>query len=203
MNLSMRELFYIAILVGVLLLFQRMKRFFLLFSLLVLPGTFCHELCHLCAGGLLKGRPRNFTVLPRQEGNGYVMGSVTFANVRWYNAFFLGMAPLLLLVLAYALLVWRLKGHPTLNWGEGLSLYFIANLIYASLPSWQDLRIAARSPIGWILLAALAAYGWHRFHSPKATVSLDQLEEPGLPGAHPPFGNPGADVCLGQAHEIS
>jgi hypothetical protein len=171
MSLSPRELSYLASLVGVLLIFHRLKRFFLLFSLLLLPGTFCHELCHFCVGGLLNGRPKHFTIKPQKEGAGYVMGSVAFAHVRWYNAFFLGIAPLLLLPLAYALLAWRLKGHPAFGWGEGLALYLIANLIYASLPSWQDLRVAARSPIGWLLLAGLAAYGWHRVQAPPRTMS--------------------------------
>ena len=199
MDLSLLELTYLAILVGLLLVFQRLKGSFLPFALLVLPGTFCHELCHLCVGAPLRGRPKNFTILPKRAGQGYVMGSVTFANVRWYNAFFLGMAPLLLLPAAYGLLVWRLRGHPTLNWSEGLALYLIANLIYAALPSWQDCKIAARSPIGWLLLAAAAAFGYYRWHSPNP---LEQFKVPRLPGLHAALGNPGADIRLGQAHEI-
>lgn len=199
MDLSLRGLVYLAILVGTLLVFQRLKRSFLLFSLVVLPGTFCHELCHLCVGTPLRGRPQRFTVLPKREGQGYVMGSVAFTNVRWYNAFFLGMAPLLLLPLAYGLLVWRLQGHPTLNGREAFILYLIANLIYASLPSWQDCRIAARSPVGWLLLAATAAFGWHRTHSPKP---LGQLKVSRLSGLQASLGDPGADIRLGQAHQV-
>lgn len=200
--MDLRTLIYLALLVGTLLLFQRLRRLFLLFSFAVLPGTFCHELCHLCVGGLLNGQPAAFTILPKREGHGYVMGSVAFAHVRWYNAFFLGMAPLLLLPAAYGLLAWRLRGHPAVNWGEGLWLYLIANLVYASLPSWQDLRIAARSPIGWLLLAAAATYGWFRFRTANPPVSLYQLQESRLPGLHPPFGDPSAHLGLGQAHQV-
>ncbi len=199
MDLSFRGLVYLAMLVGMLLVFQRLKGSFLLFSLLVLPGTFCHELCHLCVGTPLRGRPTRFRVLPKREGHGYVLGSVAFANVRWYNAFFLGMAPLLLLPLAYGLLAWRLNGDPVITWREGLILYLIANLIYAALPSWQDCRIAARSPVGWLLLAAAAAFGWHRAHAPKP---LEQVEKSRLSGLHTALWNPGADICLGQAHQI-
>jgi hypothetical protein len=201
-----RALIYLAALVCLLLLFRRLKRLFLPFSLAVLPGTFCHELCHLCMGGLLNGKPSHFTVLPKREGRGYALGSVAFANVRWYNAFFLGMAPFLLLPAAYVLLEWRLHGPVSISWGEGLWLYFIANLVYASLPSWQDLRIAARSPIGWLLLALAAAYGWFRFRaapSPaKPTAMLQQFQEAGLPGLHAPFRDPGTGFRLGQAHQI-
>lgn len=208
MNPSLRELIYLAILVGILLLFQRLKRLFLLFSLAVLPGTFCHELCHLCVGGLLNGKPVNFTLLPKRERHAYVMGSVTFAQIRWYNAFFLGMAPLLLLPVAYGILAWRMKAHPSISWNEGLWLYLIANLVYASLPSWQDLRIAARSPIGWLLLVVAATYGWlqfHAVHSPVKPVSrfdLHQLQKTRLPSGQAPFRNPGTDIRLSQAHEI-
>jgi hypothetical protein len=204
MALSPRVLIYLAILVGILMLFQRLKRLFLLFSLAVLPGTFCHELCHLCVGGLLGGQPAAFTILPRWEGHAYVMGSVAFARVRWYNAFFLGLAPLLLLPAAYGLLAWRLKGHPGFSWGEGLWLYLIANLVYAALPSWQDFRIAARSPIGWLLLAAAALYGWFRVAEPttQPKARLDQLQEPRLSCPHAPLRNPGTDLRLSQAHQI-
>lgn len=199
MDLSFRGLAYLAMLVGMLLVFQRLKGSFLLFSLLVLPGTFCHELCHLCVGTLLKARPTRFTLLPKREGHGYVMGSVAFASVRWYNAFFLGMAPLLLLPLAYGLLTWRLDGHAAITWREGLILYLIANLLYAALPSWQDCRIAARSPVGWLLLAAAGAFGWHRAH---ASRPLDKVEKLRLSGFHTALGNPGAGIRLGQAHQI-
>ena len=199
MDYSPRELIYLALLVGTLLLFQRLKRLFLLFALAVLPGTFCHELCHLCVGWLLGGKPANFTLLPKREGHAYVLGSVAFAQIRWYNAFFLGMAPLLMLPLAYALLTWRLKNHPVLNWGEGFAFYLIANLIYASLPSWQDFRIAARSPVGWLLLVAAVVFAWYHFQSPR---QLGQFEVPGLSRLHAALGDPGADIRLGQAHEI-
>jgi len=199
-----RELLYLAILVGMLLVFQRLKRLFLVFSLAVLPGTLCHELCHLCVGGLLGGQPTNVTVLPKREGRTWVMGAVTFAHVRWYNAFFLGLAPLLLLPLAYGLLAWRLKAQAAMTWGEALWLYLIANLIYAALPSWQDLKVAARSPVGWLLLAAAAAYGWYRFRMEPgpAAACLEKVQVARRSGFHAPFGHPGTGLRLGQAHEV-
>ena len=141
------------------------RRMFWVFSLLVLPGTFAHEALHYLSGLLLNGGPVSFNLLPRREGKGWAMGSVTFNHLRWYNCFFIGMAPLLLLPAAYGLARWRLGGQPVFGWREGLMIYVIANLAYAALPSWQDLRISARSPIGWLLLAAGLAWGWHWYQA--------------------------------------
>ncbi len=142
------------------------RRSFWLFSLLVLPGTLCHELCHWMVGKLLNGRPVHFTVFPKRVGRSFVQGSVAFSNLRWYNAFFIGLAPLLLLVAAYGLFVWRLGGHPVFGWKEAGVVFFLANLLFGAMPSWQDLRVAARSPVGWFLLAGALGFGWMRFVKP-------------------------------------
>ena len=143
------------------------KRSFWLFSLLVLPGTLCHELCHWMVGKLLNGCPVRFTVFPKRAEQGLVLGAVAFSNLRWYNAFFIGVAPLLLLAAAYGLFLWRLGGHPVLGWQEAGAVFFLANLLFGAVPSWQDLRVAARSPIGWLLLAGALVYGWMRFIKPR------------------------------------
>jgi hypothetical protein len=148
------------------------RRSFWLFSLLVLPGTLCHELCHWMVGKLLNGRPVHFTVLPRRAEQGLVLGAVAFSNLRWYNAFFIGFAPLLLLAAASGLFLWRLGGHPVLGWQEAGAMFVLANLLFGAIPSWQDLRIAARSPIGWLLLAGALVYGWMRFMKPRPVHSL-------------------------------
>ncbi|WP_243286716.1 hypothetical protein [Geothrix terrae] len=134
----------------------------------MLPGTFCHELCHWLAGHLLNGRPLRFTVVPRREGRGWVLGAVALSNLRWYNAFFIGLAPLVLLPAACGLFLWRINGHPGLGWSEAAVVFLLANLVFGALPSGQDLRIAARSPIGWLLLAGALAWGWTRIVSTPA-----------------------------------
>jgi hypothetical protein len=153
---------YLAGLAVMLWLLNQARRSFWLFSLMALPGTVCHELCHWIMGILLNGRPVHFTVVPRREGRGFVLGSVAFANLRWYNAFFIGLAPLLLLPAAYGLFRWRLGSQPVFGWPEAGIVFVLANLAFGAIPSWQDLRIAARSPIGWLLLAAGLAWGWMR-----------------------------------------
>ena len=134
-----------------------------LVALLALPGTLAHEACHWLLGRLLNGRPVRFTVWPRREGRGLVLGAVAFANLRWYNAFFVGLAPLALLPAAWVLFRWRLSAGPALRASEAAAAFLIANLLFAALPSRQDLRIAARSPVGWALLAAGLAWAWFRF----------------------------------------
>jgi hypothetical protein len=163
---------YLAATAAMLWVLNRARRSFWLFSLLALPGTLCHELCHWLVGTLLNGRPVHFTVIPRREGRGFVLGSVALANLRWYNAFFIGLAPLLLLGVAYGLFLWRLGGPPVLGWAEAGMVFLLANLVFGALPSGPDLRMAARSPIGWLLLVGACWWGWLRFHQPniKATT---------------------------------
>ncbi|WLT31002.1 hypothetical protein [Geothrix sp. PMB-07] len=147
-------------------LLNRARRSFWLCALLALPGTLCHEACHWLVGKLLNGDPARFTVLPRREGHGFVLGSVALRNLRWYNAFFVGMAPLLLVPLAALLLLWRLRSQPVFGWAELGFVFLAANLLFAALPSWADVRIAARSPVGWVLLGGALAWGWMRVASP-------------------------------------
>lgn len=160
------QLAFLAGFAAMLWLLNQARRSFWLFSLLVLPGTFCHELCHWALGHLLGGRPLSFTILPKREGRGWVLGSVALGNLRWHNAFFIGLAPLLLLPLAYGLLLWRLGGNPRFGWPEVGMIFLLANLVFGAIPSKQDLKIAARSPIGWLLLAAALAWGWWRLTRP-------------------------------------
>ncbi len=159
-------LVYLAGLAAMLWVLNQAKRSFWLCALLALPGTLCHEACHWLVGQLLNAQPVHFTVLRRREGHGFVLGAVAFRHLRWYNAFFVGLAPLLLLPLAYGLLLWRLGSQPVLGWSEAAFLFLLANLVFAALPSWQDLRIAARSPVGWLLLVGALAWGWWRFTQP-------------------------------------
>lgn len=163
-----REWLFVGGLVAALVLFHWARRVFWVFSVLVLPGTLAHESCHLLLGLCLNGHPASFNLIPRREARGWTMGCVTFSNLRWYNVFFIGMAPLLLLPLAWWLMTWRLGLGPAWRWQEGVAVYLIANLVYAALPSWMDAKAAARSPIGWLLLAGGLGWGYHALQQPVA-----------------------------------
>ena len=149
---------YLGAIVLALWAIRQMRGSLWLLSLLVLPGTICHELSHLLVGFLLNGQPHGFSVWPRRVERVYLLGSVALGNPRWYNVFFIGLAPLLLLPLAYLGLRWRLAQHPVFDAWEAGAVFLIANLVFASIPSGQDLRIAARSPIGWGLLVGGVAW---------------------------------------------
>lgn len=144
---------YIYILALVILLYglRQMSQGCLL-SLVLLPGTICHETCHYVVGFVLNGVPSRFTVIPKETEDGrYVLGSVYFGNIRWYNAFFMGMAPLVLLWLAYYLLLRLVHGTPA--WSSLGWLYLTANLIVSGIPSPADVKIAwGRSPVGYLLI---------------------------------------------------
>jgi len=153
----------LGLLAAVLWLFQKAKGLFWVFSLLVLPGTFCHEVCHYATALVLNGRPVAFSVYPRREENRIQLGAVMMANLRWYNSFFIGMAPLALLPGAWLLLHWTLGHRFPLGLPLVLLVFLVANLACGSIPSGQDFRIAARSPVGWVLVALCMVYGWTHF----------------------------------------
>lgn len=146
---------YCGAVAALVLLLIASRRFGALFLVTSFPVTVAHELTHLLAGLVSNGRPSQLRLLPRRSTTGYVLGSVTCSNVRWYNGLIIGLAPLLLLPVAAALMLWRTRAGADVALAELPWLYLIACLAYASLPSWQDLRVAATS--SWLLLVLAGA----------------------------------------------
>ncbi|MBF0138625.1 MAG: hypothetical protein HQL65_20550, partial [Magnetococcales bacterium] len=60
-------------------------------------GTVLHELAHYLVGWLLLARPGRLSLWPRQTAHGFVLGSVSFGNLRFFNTLPTTLAPLLLL----------------------------------------------------------------------------------------------------------
>jgi hypothetical protein len=145
---------YAATVVGLMVLLRLSRQLGALFLLITFPVTLVHELAHLVLGFLTGGQPSGLRIFPRRSARGYVLGSVTCNNIRWYNGLFIGLAPLLLLPVAFAVLVWRVRTHPVATLSEATWALVIAGLSVASLPSSQDLRVALAS--SWLLLAVLA-----------------------------------------------
>ena len=141
---------YLLAVVVLLALLATGRRFGLVFFVTALPATVAHELTHLVFGWLTNGQPSSLRLLPRRSARGYVLGSVTCNNVRWYNGLFIGLAPLSLLPFTALLFRWRVQSVPTLDLAELGWAYGIASLALAALPSWQDLRIAATA--SWAIL---------------------------------------------------
>lgn len=107
---------------------------------LELPGTIAHEFCHLIVALVLNAKPSGFTVIPTKGVNGWVLGSVTLNNTRWYNALLCGLAPLLLVPLFYPWI--------PANWAvlppniENIKVWALMAIILPSaIPSTTDLKV--------------------------------------------------------------
>lgn len=144
------------------------------FFLFTVAGTLCHELAHFFAGLVTNARPVGLTVVPRWIGRGkrgsgnghWELGSVTFANLRWYNAAPAALAPLLVLTLPLAVAWWRTRTMATGAVPYGVTDLALAFLLAPQLlsfwPSPVDWRLAGRS-WPWLLIFAaggLAWWGW-------------------------------------------
>lgn len=126
------------------------------FFLLTLAGTFCHELAHLFMGLITAAHPASMNLIPRRTGRGWELGSVTFRNLRWYNAAPTALAPLLIIVIPFCVALWRVH----LGWQfaplDIAIAFLLAPQFLSFWPSGVDWRIAVRS---WpYLLIALACY---------------------------------------------
>jgi hypothetical protein len=122
-----------------------------LFWVLAWPGTVLHEVCHWLVGLVLGAQPTQFSVFPQpRESGGRTHGYVEFANVVWFNAAPVALAPLLGLVLAFFMashLSWQL------TWSNLLIWWVCVSAFCQSWPSAQDWKVAVQSRAG------LAFYG--------------------------------------------
>lgn len=119
-------------------------------------GTFLHELCHFIVGTITNARPIDFEILPKKTAPGlYTMGSVSFENIRFYNAVPAAMAPLLLLPFGF----W-------LNQNLGLLiepsfknylLYILMQtiIIENAIPSRTDFKVAFKYPAGILIYGSI------------------------------------------------
>ena len=132
---------------------------FFLFSAV---GTFCHELSHFSVGLPLGAEPVGFTIIPRRNGRTWELGSVSFANLRWYNAAPAALAPFLVLLVPLGVAAWRTGP----GWQFGPLDLALAPLLapqYLSFwPSPVDWRLSVRSwPWLLVIAAGTVLYLWH------------------------------------------
>ncbi len=150
-----------AILGVIALLLRRAQLGIGAFALIAWPGTVAHEACHAIVGLLLGARPRGFSLWPARLGAGrWRLGSVSFANITWWNAAPTALAPLLLAPGAVWLLrTWALNGFFTDGPLYGVGRTFLcAILLQAAWPSLQDFKIAARGVVPVALVLGLALW---------------------------------------------
>ena len=124
-------------------------------AILLLPGTFVHEFLHLAIGLILNGKPRSISLWPRRVAHDqWILGSVGFVNLCWYNAVFIGLAPLLavagLMVAAPSAQGWALQVSDFQRWAV------TAPIVVMCMPSTVDLKLCLKS---WPILVLLAVWG--------------------------------------------
>jgi hypothetical protein len=89
------------------------------------------------------------------------LGSVTFANLRWYNAAPAALAPLLVLLVPFAVALWRTRpGWQFEPFDLALTLVLAPQWL-SFWPSPVDWRLAARSWPYLIIIALGAALLFH------------------------------------------
>jgi hypothetical protein len=120
-------------------------------SFINLFGTFCHELAHFIVGFLLLAKPSSFSLWPtRQAGGGFVLGSVSFSNIRFFNAIPTALAPLLLVILAHYVEqnFFAIIQETTLTYI--LYIFTLVIILENSIPSSTDFNVAFNN--GWGVL---------------------------------------------------
>ena len=127
-----------------------------LFWILAWPGTVIHELMHWIIGLITFAKPLNINIMPSPPGDGSrVLGSVEFANVGWWNALPVGLAPLLAFPLA-------LGFAATMQFDWSLSslliTWILASVISQCWPSPGDWQIAFSKPVGVLMWVGLVFY---------------------------------------------
>jgi len=121
-------------------------------ALVNIPGTILHEFMHFFVGLVLNARPCNFTVFPRRSNDGgYVMGSVCFRNVTFYNAVPASMAPLMLLPIGFYINRYLLPYLTPTFMNYILYVLLQTVIIENAVPSRADFRVAGTHFSGVIL----------------------------------------------------
>jgi hypothetical protein len=108
-----------------------------LMALLFLPGTFVHELAHLVVARVLLVRAGHLTVIPKNEGDHIVMGSVLVPRIDRVRKFIIGVAPV---VVGLALIFGLMWFGEKYGWWEillwqvvlGYVVFELANCMFSS-----------------------------------------------------------------------
>jgi hypothetical protein len=130
------------------------------FILFYLAGTICHELAHFCAGLLTLARPSSFSVIPRRTGREWTLGSVEFANLRWYNAAPTALAPFLILAIPVIVAAVRVAHPWSFTWADLAIAFLLAPQFLSFWPSRQDWALSTAS---WPYLVLAGGGFWAKW----------------------------------------
>lgn len=119
-----------------------------------------HELSHFLVSLFLFGKPRKWTIVPvkkvfeQEDGKQFIsweFGYVISENVNFINAFLIGLAPLLLIPIAY-LIYTNFFLFLDINGFNIILMYLLVFFLLSNaIPSKTDLRVAFSSKIGVVL----------------------------------------------------
>ncbi len=153
---------YLAVVIMSAAVLHRLRNSPRFYSVIALPGTAGHELLHFLVGTLTLARPVRASVWPKFHRDGSAtLGYVMFANIRWYNALWVGFAPVLALPASLWLVYYRSGQVSTLLPAEIVWAYIAASLAYSCLPSRADVGIVLSKPVGLLFYgAALGVWVW-------------------------------------------
>ncbi len=127
------------------------------FMLSIWPGTVAHELLHYVAGLLAGAQPVALNLLPRRKlEGGWILGSVAFARLRWWNAVPVGLAPLALMP-AGGWVFMQSTAWPLLS-AESAGWKLVA--VQCLVAGWPSPKDWAHAIVGLMVLAALAVSGY-------------------------------------------
>lgn len=125
---------------------------------LLLPGTILHEFLHFIIGLLLNGKPVGFSLLPKKTKSGYILGSVGFKNITFYNATPIALAPFLALIpVIYLFSIIQYQDDISMQIFYG---YLIWTFLKCMLPSNQDINVMFAFPSGVIFYLILSYVGY-------------------------------------------
>lgn len=102
-----------------------------------LPSTFLHELAHFIIALLTFSDVKGFSLIPRIENKRIVLGRVSVSPRYKVALTFVGFAPLLNAVIAFAIYYYDVI---VVNRIFTFILQFY--LLLGSIPSWQDIKVA-------------------------------------------------------------
>jgi hypothetical protein len=130
-----------------------------LYSILSLPGTFLHELLHLTAGIVTNAQPVSFSLLPKRDRRGkLILGSASFANIRWYNALPTALAPLLGIYITLLAAAYRVDGGYAFKPADIIIWCLLAPQFTSMWPSSTDWKISFKSWPLYLFGAVLLMY---------------------------------------------
>jgi len=145
---------FILLVMFLVIIIERVKnkfsKNFFTHSLFYIVGTFLHELSHWITAIFTYGKPPPFfSIIPDRDDNS--SGRVSVNNVRFYNAFLIGMSPLLLLFCAYFISKYFFIYFDFTILNFILYIYLIFIISSSSIPSIVDFKIAFGNPLRIII----------------------------------------------------